>query len=241
MIDTHSHILPGIDDGARSLDESVEIVRELVRQGVTDVVATPHFVNETNFVSPYSKNKKLLMGLKKRLAREGVKVNVYLGNEVYIDDEIVGLLDSGKITTYAGGKYLLVELPLNDKYPNYEDILRDLMEHGYKVVLAHPERYAIVQEQYGVVEELCRMGVFLQCNLGSINGKYGREAKKIVKKLVKDGLVFAFGSDIHRCSGGDALGVAQKKLTKYYSESELNKVLVTNPKKILKDDSGKRL
>ena len=85
MIDAHSHILPGIDDGARTLADSIEIVKWLVGQGVTDVIATPHYVDETNFVSPRAKNLKLLSDLRKKLKTEGVKVEIHLGNEIYIN------------------------------------------------------------------------------------------------------------------------------------------------------------
>lgn len=233
MIDTHSHILPGIDDGARELADSVRLVRELVSQGVTDIIATPHFANETIYVSPRAENLKIMNSLKEKLVDEGVDVNIYLGNEIYIDNKILELLKFGAIATLADSKYLLVELPLNGEYPNYEDLLAELMQNGYKVILAHPERYEITQNDYSVIDDLCNIGVLLQCNTGSIVGKYGKKAKKLVEKLAKDKLIFVFGSDIHHCRGGEDLKMAQKKLRKYYSEDELNQVLVKNPKKIL--------
>lgn len=233
MIDTHSHILPGIDDGARTLADSVEIVKELVSQGVTDIIATPHYVDETVFVSPKAKNAKLLTTLKKKLKDEGVKVRIYLGNEVYISDRIEKLIKDGEISMLAGSKYILVELPLDEEFPNYEDFLRDLIERGYKVVLAHPERYRIAQENEAILRDLCKMGVLLQCNIGSITGKYGKGAKKLMKKLAKEKMVFMFGSDIHHSGKGDSILKAQKKLAKYYDKKELRKLLVLNPSKIL--------
>ena len=141
MIDIHSHILPLVDDGPKKLASSVAIVRKLVEQGVTDIIATPHYVAETNFVSPRAQNQRVLAVVKKAVAVEGLKVNIYLGNEIYIDDKITALLEAGKLSTLADSEYLLVELPLDEEYPNYKDILRDLLESGYRVILAHPERY----------------------------------------------------------------------------------------------------
>ena len=233
MIDIHSHILPGIDDGARTLYDSVEIARELASQGITDIIATPHYVNETKYVSPRGHNRRLLMELRKKLAEEGVKVNVYLGNEIYIDEEIEKLIKMGKISTLADSRYLLVELPLHEKYQNYEDVLGSLLNVGYQVVLAHPERYEIVQEDYGVAKELYEMGVLFQCNLCSIVGKYGKNARKMIRKLAKDKMIFAFGSDIHRCSRTNQIKVAQRKIAKYYNGAELERVFVKNPRKIL--------
>ena len=238
MIDIHSHILPGIDDGARDIAESVEIVRQLVEQGVTKVIATPHYMDGTAFVSPRSHNLKLLAELKEALAEEKLKIEVFLGNEIYISDNIIDLLEAGKMTTLADSSYLLVELPLDDEYPNYEDYLQDLMDYGLKVILAHPERYTIVQEDYEVVRRLHQMGILLQCNLGSIVGRYGKEAKRVIKKLAKDKMIFTFGSDIHRCSRTNYLTEAQKKLGKYYSERELKWLLDVNPKKIIADSAN---
>lgn len=233
MIDIHSHILPGIDDGARTFEDSIEIVRELASQGITDVIATPHYANETSYMSPCEYNESLLLELKKGLVAEGIKVNIYLGNEIYIDGQAEEFIKAGKVSALAGSKYLLVELPLHEEYQSYEDILGSLMDAGYKVILAHPERYEIVQKDYGVVEDLYKMGILLQCNVCSILGKYGKDAKKLVRRLAKDKMIFAFGSDIHRCSHSDQLKRAQKKIARYYNDQELEKVLVKNPRKIL--------
>ncbi len=232
MIDIHSHILPGIDDGARTLAGSVEIVRDLVSQGVTEIIATPHYVDETIFMSPCSKNLELLKELRKELVSEGIEAKIYLGNEIYINSRIKELIKEREITTLAGSKYLLVELPLDEEYPNYEDYLRDLINHGFKVVLAHPERYRIAKDEE-VLQNLLEMGVLFQCNMGSILGKYGKEAQKLVKKMAKEKMIFTFGSDIHHPNKNNFLVLARKKLLKYYSESELNKLLVINPRKIL--------
>lgn len=233
MIDIHSHILPCLDDGPKSLTDSLATVRKLVSQGVTDIIATPHYVSETNFVSPKAQNQRVLAVVKKNLAMEGIKVNVYLGNEIYIDHNILPLLKAGKITTLAGSRYLLVELPLDEEYPNYKDILRDLLDSGYKVILAHPERYVLVQKDFAVAEEIYNMGILFQCNIASILGKYGKGAKKTVKKLIKKKMVFTFGSDIHHAGKTDYVALSQKKLSKYYNKDELRQLLVTNPRKVI--------
>lgn len=233
MIDIHSHILPGIDDGSRDIAESVDIVRKLVQQGVTDVIATPHYMDGTAFVSPRAVNLKLLAELRQALAEEDLKINVYLGNEIYISDNILELVKAGKMSPLANSKCLLVELPLDDEFPNYEDYLQELMDNGYQVILAHPERYAIVQEDYDIVLRLRKMGILFQCNMGSIVGRYGKSAKKVIKKMAKDKMIFAMGSDIHRCGRSNFITMAEQKLRKYYSEHELRWLLVGNARKII--------
>ena len=233
MIDIHAHILPGIDDGPGYLVDCVAIVRELAEQGVTDIIATPHYVADTIYNSTRFQNSKLLKELQKALNAEGIGVNVYLGNEIYIDKDILEFLKKRKISALNDSKYLLIELPMDGEFPNYEDYFLELLNKGYKVVLAHPERYAIVNEDFDVVRNLYEMGVLLQCNLGSITGKYGRSVKKTIKKIAKEKMIFAFGSDIHHLEGPDFVRSAQKKLSKIYSEKELKRLLVDNPSKIL--------
>lgn len=233
MIDIHAHILPGVDDGAETYEDGVGIVKSLVAGGVTDVIATPHYINETNYMSPRSENRKLMGELKKRLKKEGIEVNLYLGNEIYIDKNILNLIKNRKIAPLAGSKYLLVELPLNDEFDGYEDVFLELMENDYKVILAHPERYVIVQEDFEIARRLHDEGVLLQCNLASITGKYGHGAKKVLQRLAKEKMIFAFGSDMHRPGRNAFWELAMKKLGKYYNERELSQVLSINPKRIL--------
>lgn len=233
MIDIHSHILPGIDDGARTLGDSIDIVQELVSQGVTDIIATPHYITDTIYTSGREENVKLLEKLRQALAEAGITTNVFLGNEIFIDIDIAKLLKQKVVSTLADSEYVLVEFSLNEEYPNYVDILGNLMEQGYKVILAHPERYLIAQRDYGVLENLCDMGVLMQCNLGSFIGRYGKSAEKLAVRLAKENRIFAVGSDIHHVRGDNSVLKAQKRLGKYYDKSELERVLVKNPSKII--------
>ena len=233
MIDLHSHILPGIDDGAPDIDVSVRMCEWLASQGVTDVVATPHYVDETDYTVPATRNATSVAKITEILAKNGIKLNIYLGNEIYICNEIEKLLRSGEITGLNGSKYLLIELPMSGEYPNYLDIFLELMQHGYNVVLAHPERYESFKEDFSLIEELQEAGVLFQCNLGSLVGRYGKKARKTLVKMLKNKMVFGFGSDLHRPGSTDYLIEAKKKLAKYCDSSELDDLLVRNPASIL--------
>ena len=233
MIDIHSHILPGVDDGVKTLASSIELIRELSRSGVTGIIATPHYVSETRYVSRRDNNLRLLEEVKLALLAEQINVEIYLGNEIYIDPKIAKMIGQGIVSTIAGSRYILVELPLNKSYPSYKDILVDLLDMGYRVILAHPERYEIIQTSYDVLLELHSLGVLFQCNLGSVMGKYGIEARTVVKRIMKDSLVFAFGSDAHHCHGVDYWVKAQKKVAKYCSERQFNQAMTLNPRKML--------
>ena len=233
MIDLHSHILPGIDDGAPDLDVSVNLVRELSNGGVTDVVATPHYIEETIYTSPASTNKKLMRKLQKKLKDEGIDVKVHLGNEIYICKGIAKLLKSKKISGSGGSKYLLIELPMSGDFPGYQDIFLELLRDGYKVVLAHPERYTAFSKDFALITELYDMGVLMQCNIGSFVGQYGKSVLKLAKKIAKNKMIFAVGSDIHHTHGDDFIPNAIKKLAKFYTDEELDTILNKNPKTIL--------
>ena len=233
MIDTHSHILAGIDDGAKTLEDGLAIVRELASQGVTEIIATPHYIDETIYVSPKQKNQQLLAQLKEALKDEKIDVKVYLGNEIYICNRIDELVESGQIATMDGSEYILVEFPMSEKFPSYEDIMYDLTLKGYKVILAHPERYTITQDDFSILERLVEMGVLLQCNTGSFIRQYGKHAEKLAVKLAKKRMIFALGSDIHRTRKRNEIELAIKKLRKYYSDDDLEQILDKNPRKII--------
>lgn len=234
MIDLHSHVLPGIDDGAKTFENSIAIARELSEQGVTDLIATPHYICDTIYTSPRSDNAKLLEQLQQTLKEEGIDINVYLGNELYIDESIRKLIENKTVSSLADSEYVLLEFPLNNAYPNYEDIIGDLIQSGYKVVLAHPERYAITQNDFQILVDLYDMGVLMQCNLGSFLGKYDKHAEKTAVKLAKNKMIYGLGSDIHHVRRDDGILKAIKRLKKYYREDELDKLLNENPRKILK-------
>ena len=234
MIDLHSHVLPGIDDGAKTFENSIAIARELSEQGVTDLIATPHYICDTIYTSPRSDNAKLLEQLQQKLEDEGIDINVYLGNELYIDESIRKLIENKTVSSLADSEYVLLEFPLNNAYPNYEDIIGDLIQSGYKVVLAHPERYAITQNDFQILVDLYDMGVLMQCNLGSFLGKYDKHAEKTAMKLAKNKMIYGLGSDIHHVRRDDGILKAIKRLKKYYRGDELDKLLNENPRKIIK-------
>lgn len=233
MIDIHAHILPGIDDGARNLAEAVRMAKNLSEQGVEAVIATSHYINETAYVSPRAENLRLLEQLRYQLGLEEIPIKVFLGNEVYIDPKIWELGQNGKIATLGASRYLLVELPMDGKFPNYEDIFEDLTQRGVQVILAHPERYASIQKKPEIATRLARKGVLLQANLGSFTGKYGRKAMKTVKWLAEKKLIFATGSDIHR--PGVEIAKATEKLKEFYDSDEISQILTENPLKVLKN------
>ena len=234
MIDVHSHLVFGVDDGSKTIEESVEIIKGLYEMGVTDTIITPHYINETIYISPKLENLKKIDKIKEELLKQNINVNLYLGNEVYIDKDISKCVKENKICTLNNTEYILIELPMSGIYPDYLDIFLGLINEGFKVVLAHPERYTAFQKDFNKIYELSEIGVLFQCNLGSILGEYGKEATKVIKRLLKEKLVYMIGTDIHHPKKKyDMLKKATKKYKKYLNDEEIEDILKNNAKKIL--------
>lgn len=233
MIDIHNHLLYGIDDGSKSIEDSVNIIREMSKIGYTDIILTPHYISHSKYNSPRDKNLILLENLRNALGENGIDINLYLGNEIYINHHIGDLLDNGKISSLNGSKYLLIELPMNGEY-DYMDVFEDLIYDGYKVILAHPERYHAFQKDFDKIYDLEEIGVYFQCNIESILGSYGKGAIKMVKRMYKEKKVSFLATDIHHKKRDyGKFDKAKKKIRKYLSSSEMKELLVENPSKII--------
>ncbi len=234
MIDIHSHLIYGVDDGSKDIETSISILDSLSKNGITDIILTPHYITDTNYISPKTDNIFKLLELKREIKKQGININIYLGNEIYIDPNILDLIKNNKMCSLNNSAYILVELPMSGNYPDYQDILSDLLRIGFKVVLAHPERYATFQKDFNKVLEMVDMGVLLQCNIDSILGYYGKEAKKTMKLILKNKLVSFVGTDIHSIKNDYSyIDKAKNKFKKYLTEEEINKVFIENARNIL--------
>lgn len=233
MIDIHSHILYDVDDGAKTIEESINIIKDLYNNGVTDIILTPHYIEYSSYNSNKNDNLKKINALKAKLKEENININLYLGNEIYINDNILELLKEEKISSLNNSNYLLIELPMSGKYDNYIEIFKELIENGYKVILAHPERYSTFKKDIELVIELKKIGILMQCNLESILKKYGKDTYKTIKKLAKNKLIDFFASDIHHKKDYNYILKARNKLKKYYTIEELDNLFCNNQKDII--------
>ena len=192
MIDIHSHILPNIDDGSRSLNETIHILKEAQKAGFTKIISTSHYID-----GYYEANEEQRTKLLKEIKENFQGIELYLGNEIYITNQMTDLLSEKKASTINNSKYVLFELPMNTKAMDVKEVVFRLMEKGYVPIIAHPERYEYVKENIEYVRELADMGVLFQSNYGSSIGMYGKKAQKTQKKLLEEGLIQFFGSDVH--------------------------------------------
>lgn len=234
MIDIHTHILYGVDDGVKTLDESIDILKNMSENGVTDVFLTPHYVEYSNYINNVKNNLIKFNNIKEYLQNNNINISIHLGNEIYITENILELLDKKEINTLGISNYLLIELPMSGEYNGYMDVFLDLIEHGYNIVLAHPERYIYFQNHFDELMSIHDKGILFQVNLESILGKYGPKAKKNIKKLLKSKIVDFVGSDIHHSKDNYSyIYESKKKFRKYLNDDEINKIFNINPNDIL--------
>lgn len=238
MIDLHSHILPNIDDGSRSLEESIKIIKQAVSNGVTDIIVTPHFILGSSYNKEKKENKKLLAELQEKVKNENIDINLYLGNEIFVDIEMVSLLTKKKISSLNDTRYVLFELPMNNEYKNIRKTLFDLQSAGYIPVIAHPERYRVIKENPKLVEELKEAGAVFQSNIGSLLGRYGKEAKKTLEILLKHEAITFLASDIHhsRDTFYEDIPKLKKILKKIISDDYVEELFETNGRKVLNNE-----
>lgn len=235
MIDIHTHIIPKIDDGSRSIEETFSLIKEAETAGFTDIVATPHYI--TGYYETNSAEVKFWVEkLQEILDDQKVKVKLHHGMEIYISNELEKQIEQKRVITVNDTKYLLVELPMRSEVKYAEHILFKVQSMGYKVILAHPERYEFVQENPIIVQDFIDRGYIMQSNFGSIAGVYGRKAEKTIKELLLSDLIHVLATDSHR-EGTiySNLPNILKKIEKLTSKEKVYELTVSNPKRILQD------
>ena len=234
MIDLHLHILPGIDDGSGSIEESVKMARKLAGLGFNGVFCTSHYIADSPQATDNQTKNRLREKLQAELDKAGIKLKLMPGNEIYIDPKMVDYLTKDKASCLGSElnsrkkhQHVLFELPFYAEVSYLRDIIFELKAKGLVPVLAHPERYLFIQKKKEVIFEIVKLGVKLQSNYGSIVGQYGGKAKKIMKFLLKNRLVSYLGTDIHRAEGSLFLKFekAEKKIIKLIGETEYRKII----------------
>lgn len=232
MIDMHSHILYGIDDGSRTKEESIKLLKYLEEQGVVASIVTPHFIEDTDFMVTVEQKEKLIEELQKETT-----IKLYTGNEVYFSDKTIDSLNSRKLSTLNNSKYILIEFPLSNKIKDVDEMVYDLSTNGVIPIIAHPERYKYVQDDYKYLDKLVEIGALFQANYGSLIGNYGTTVEKTVKKLIKKGYISFLGSDIHRIDRKIDLIAAKKKLKKIVKkDSIVEKLTYDNILKVINNE-----
>jgi protein-tyrosine phosphatase len=199
VIDLHSHVLPGIDDGVATLEQARELARAAAAEGVTAIAATPHV--RADYPTTVEQMEAGVAALRADFAEQAIPVEILHGGE--LDLEFLGGLSDDELRRFSlgqSGRYLLVEFPYRGWPLALESTLFDLRVRGFTPVLAHPERNAEVKEQPARLRPLVEAGALVQVTAESLDGRLGRESKRAASELVGTGLVHLLASDAHQPS-----------------------------------------
>lgn len=194
--DLHSHLLPGLDDGAKHIDDSLQMITTFYHLGYRKLITTPHV--QTDIYKNTSKEiLQSLDALRKAIATQGLDIQIEAAAEYFIDFDFQKNLKKERLLTF-GDNYLLVEFSYYTPPNNLSEVLFQLQLKKYKIVLAHPERYAYWHNNLGNYVGLKDRGILFQMNINSLNGHYSMPVKKMAETLIKNNMVDFVGSDAHR-------------------------------------------
>lgn len=208
IVDIHNHILPGIDDGAKTVEQSIEIINGFSQFGVKDFIATPHIMHNYYPNNPETINNSLLL-LKNELLEINMKdISIRASAEHMIDDNFESILENGKIMP-LGDNFLLVEMSYLQASINFDEAIQKISHQGYFPILAHPERYLYLHDNYIKHKEYKKRGVLYQLNLLSLSKYYGKEVQQMAIKLLEADLIDFVGSDVHNINQLNSLKEVQ--------------------------------
>lgn len=226
MIDIHSHLVPGVDDGSQSLEESLALLKQAEEDGITELITTPHFMKNGEFRIKASELVKRFNELKQ--AYPG-SIKFHLGNELYIHPDLPELLEKGEILTLGESNTILVEFPFQDYKEEYDEILYEL-SLKYRIIIAHPERYHYVQEDPNFCLRWLTEGYYLQSNQSSL---FRKETKTVLFSMIEHGFVSFIASDAHNEYRPLILKEAYDLLEEEFGTSIAKQLIEENPGKLL--------
>ncbi|RZB31537.1 MAG: protein-tyrosine phosphatase [Desulfobacteraceae bacterium Eth-SRB2] len=197
MIDLHCHILPGLDDGPAGMEQSLDMAKQAVADGIQTLVATPHTLNEF-YDNPLQHVEDNVNRLRKTFRKNRININVCTGSEVRICAGLKQKVIAKEVATLNNnGRYILVEFPVHVIPPGSKEELFQLKLHNITPILAHPERNLVFQHQPELLSDLTAMGCLVQITAMSITGRFGREAMECAHKLLKNRLSHVIATDAH--------------------------------------------
>jgi protein-tyrosine phosphatase len=201
--DMHSHLIPGIDDGAQNLAQSIELIQDILDLGFRKIITTPHVM-----VDYYRNNRETITTgltiLKDELKRRRMEVEIEVAAEYYFDEGFENKIERRDILT-LGDNYLLFEIPFSTYPINLFEVINKIIDNGYTPILAHPERYSYLHGSINNYRRIKDAGCYFQLNTISLTGYYGRPVQRMAEELVDSFLIDFLGSDMHHAKHSEAL------------------------------------
>ena len=238
MIDLHSHILPELDDGAQSLEESLEMARIAEKNGIEKMVATPHLFTENFIHEDLSIIKKKQKELSQALRENNIYVEIFAGAEVHISHNLIDEIRKDRENLVLNqSSYMFVEFPSDHVFSGVKNLFFELMSEGIKPIISHPERNSVFSRSPSLLYELIQMGGLSQANSGSFTGKYGRRVEAAVLNFLELNLIHFIASDCHSTrSSAPRLSEAVKKAEMIVGEEKARALVKDNPQAVLDDE-----
>lgn len=235
MIDIHTHILPGIDDGARDIEESLEMANIAVEDGITAVVATPHVMTGV-FDNKKDDIIRAVNNFNEILKENKIPLTVMPGAEVHLEPDLPQRMEKGELLSLNDSRYLLVELP-GSFIPDYTaQLLYELQLQGITPIIAHPERNAGFIHNTFRLQELVQKGAMAQVSSGSITGFFGSRVKKAAIHMVQEGMIQLLASDAHSSQGRvPVLSTAFKSVKQQFGKEFACQLVYENPQNFFAD------
>jgi len=230
MIDMHCHVLYGVDDGSRTFEESLAMIKAAQTIGFKGIVLTPHYMSYTQYTSSLNHNRIIHKHLKKLLVEEGVDIQLYLGNEIFYEPDLLPVLERGEFITLNRNGFFLIETMRHDAdKDHFLDFLYRIQLKGYRTIVAHPERYDFVQDNPGVLIDFLDRGHLLQINALSLIGFYGKHAKETAEVLLKHNMVQFMASDAHRVHAYQKMPEALDIALDLIGPKNFRRIMIDNP------------
>lgn len=235
MIDIHAHILPGIDDGPKTIREAIHMLRIASEKGVHTIAATAHCNIDDLYGNFYhEKYYSIFKELEAEIASEKIPVKIVAGTEVYASEELPALLKMGKIISLNKSRYILLEFGNHKDLALISFVISELISLGYIPIIAHPERYPYVQKEPHLAGLWLKQGCLLQLNRESILGTFGKLAKNTAIYLLKRNMASFIASDAHDpFMRTTDLSAAYNFISDYFSENMAYLLMEENPGKVM--------
>lgn len=233
FIDMHCHCLPGIDDGAATLEESLQMLQTAYTDGIRKVIATPHFHHRRGHV-PKEVIIQKLAEVQEAIKESCPELELYSGNELYYSSNLPELLAEERVCTMASSRYVLIEFSPEKDFTEMRKALLNVQSQGVWPILAHIERYLCLVKKPELAEELAEMGIYLQVNADGVLGNYGRKEKKLIKKMFSYGMISFVATDAHDTEHRkQKLSEAAEYVRKKFGEDMMEKCFRQNPQAVI--------
>jgi tyrosine-protein phosphatase YwqE len=221
-IDVHSHLLPGLDDGSKNMEETIQLLQRFIQLGYKKVITTPHVMSDFYRNTPEIILNKL-QDVRSVMEAQQLNIEIEAAAEYYLDEVFVKKIHNEEALLTFGDKYLLFETSFYNKPFQISEVIFDLQSQGYKPVFAHPERYIYLYDEFDFLVDLAEKGVVLQINLNSLSGYYGKAAQEVAEKLIDLNLTYLVGTDCHQLKHLEVLENTRRK--KYYTKLDEMKLI----------------